>query len=64
MNASVSEPNRERDTLERVAAQPAAARDPRRVSAARLFLRALGNTDRHSLHLMPPHCDLLSTITL
>jgi hypothetical protein len=42
MNASVSEPNRERDTLERVAAQPAAARDPRRVSAARLFLRALG----------------------
>jgi hypothetical protein len=22
------------------------------------------NTDRYSLHLMPPHCDLLSTITL
>ena len=42
MNASVSDPGGERDTLERAAAQPAAAHDPRRVSGARLFLRALG----------------------
>ena len=42
MSASVSEPSGERDTLERAAAQPAAAHNPRRVSGARLFLRALG----------------------
>ncbi len=42
MSTAASQPGGERDTLEGAAAQPAAARNPRRVSAARLFLRALG----------------------
>ena len=42
MSASVSEPGGEQDTLKRAAAQPAAVLNPRRVSTARLFIRALG----------------------
>ncbi len=42
MSASVSEQRGERNTLETAAAQPAVAVNPRRVSAPRLFLRALG----------------------
>jgi hypothetical protein len=41
MSASVSEPSGERDILKRAAGKPA-ARNPRRASAARLFIRALG----------------------
>jgi hypothetical protein len=45
MSASVSEPSGERGALKRAAAQaPSTARNPRRVSEARLFLRALGIT--------------------
>ena len=42
MSASVSEPSGERDILKRAAGQADAARNPRRVSAVRLFVRALG----------------------
>ena len=42
MSASVSEPSGERDILKGAAGQAAAARNPRRVSAVRLFVRALG----------------------
>ena len=42
MSASVSEPSGERDILKRAAGQADAARNPRRVSAVRLFIRALG----------------------
>jgi hypothetical protein len=42
MSASVSEPSGERDASKRAAAQPAAVHNTRRVSGARLFLRALG----------------------
>ena len=42
MSASVSEPSGERDASKRTAAQPTAAHNPRRVSSARLFIRALG----------------------
>src|SRR5271157_3044409 len=41
MSASASEQGREQDTLKR-AAEPAAVLNPRRVSASRLFIRALG----------------------
>jgi len=42
MSASVTEPGGERDTLKRAAAEPAVSYKPRRISAGRLFLRALG----------------------
>ena len=42
MSASVSEPSGERDVLKRASGQADAARNPRRVSAVRLFIRALG----------------------
>ena len=42
MSASVSEPSGERETLKRSRAQSAAASNLRRVSGARLFIRALG----------------------
>ena len=42
MSASVSEPSGEQGTLKRAAAQAAAVQNTRRVSAARLFIRALG----------------------
>ena len=42
MSTATSEPSGEQDTSKLTAAEPAGVRNPHRVSAARLFLRALG----------------------